>query len=149
MGTMPYSGQSCPNDGRFAEKQSRGKHCGVNSEAREHLVEKFKKTEKIESCGDADRIFKYFVVFGHEGLFNMGNYLSRLQRMTTTGLGNDDVDRLLNEVLDDENGYYAYKIGLVKECVDGVEIDAGQFAVFSRFITFLKKDQQRKWSQQQ
>jgi hypothetical protein len=121
----------------------------VNSDVREGLVEKFKRTEKIESCGEAERIFKYFVIFGHEGLFTMGDYLSRLRRMTTTGLANDDVDRLLNEILDDENGYYAYKIGLVKESVDGVEIDDRQYGVFSRFISFLKKNQQQKWSQQQ
>ncbi|MBN2256143.1 MAG: hypothetical protein JW736_10575 [Deltaproteobacteria bacterium] len=121
----------------------------MNSDVRESLVEKFKKTEKIESCGEADRIFKYFVIFGHEGLFTMGNYLSRLRRMTISGLANDDVDRLLNEILDDENGYYAYKIGLVKESVDGVEIDDRQYGVFSRFISFLKKNQQQKWSQQQ
>ncbi len=69
--------------------------------------------------------------------------------MTITGLSNDDVDRLLNEILDDENGYYAYKIGLVKEIVDGIEIDSPQYDIFSKFISFLKTNQQQKRSHHQ
>lgn len=121
----------------------------MNSNVRDSLVEQFKTAEKIESCGDAERIFKYFVIFGHEGLFTMGDYLARLRKMTIAGLGNDDVDRLLNEILDDKNGYYAYKIGLVKERIDGIEIDDRQYSVFGRFVAFLKGKQQQKRSQQQ
>ena len=121
----------------------------MNEDIRKNLVEKFKQTHKTESCGEADRIFKYFVIFGHEGLFNIRDYLFRLKRMTITGLSNDDVDRLLNEILDDENGYYAYKIGLVKEIVDGIEIDSPQYDIFSKFISFLKTNQQQKRSQHQ
>jgi len=128
--------------------QHRGKSYIVNTDVRENLVETFKKSETIESCGEADRIFKYFVLFGHEGLFTIRDYLSRLQRMTITGLANDGVDRLLNEILDDENGYYAYKIGLVKEIVDGIEIDHRLYDIFSKFISFLKMNQLRKRSQQ-
>ncbi|HEU20477.1 MAG TPA: hypothetical protein ENO00_14065 [Deltaproteobacteria bacterium] len=121
----------------------------MNEDLRTRLVEKFKRSELIESCGEADRIFKYFIIYGHEGLFNIRDYLSRLQKMTITGLSNNDVDRLLNEIFDDENGYYAYKIGLVKEIVDGIEIDSRQYDMFCKFISFLKTNQQRQRSRHQ
>lgn len=112
----------------------------MSKESRRNIVEKFIKSEGIEFCKEAKRIFQYYELFGQENLFNIHDYLLILQDIKLTGLGNDEVDRLLNDILDDENGYYAYKTGLVKEVVDGVEVDQGQFDVLKRFLIFLNKE---------
>ncbi len=112
----------------------------MSKESRRNIVEKFIESEGIKFCKEAKLIFQCYELFGHKSLFNIHDYLLTLQDIKLTGLGNDEVDRLLNDILDNENGYYAYKTGLVKEVVDGVEVDQGQFDVLKRFLIFLNKE---------
>jgi len=53
------------------------------------------------------------------------------------GLENDGVDQLINRVLDDEEGYLAYKLGLVREAVDGMEIDDRLTGLVNRLLAFI------------
>jgi hypothetical protein len=104
---------------------------------RQDTVERFKQSKKTEIPKEADRIFQYYVIFGKDGLSDIVSYLSELKKRPITGLSNNDVDLLLNTVFDDERGYYAYKLGLVKEVVDGVEINGDHYDVLQQFLDFL------------
>ena len=113
----------------------------MNKTKRLEAVEQFKQSQKTRTRKEADRIFQYYVLFGKDSLAELVSYLAELKTKPLTGLGNNDVDLLLNAVLDDERGYYAYKLGLVKEAVDGIEIDADQYTVLQQFLTFLTPQQ--------
>ena len=113
----------------------------MSKTTRQGTVERFKQSKKTTIRKEADRIFQYYVIFGKEGLSGIVSYLSKLKKRPITGLSNNDVDLLLNAVLDDERGYYAYKLGLVKEVVDGVEIDEAQYDMLQQFLYFLAAKQ--------
>jgi hypothetical protein len=119
---------------------SRKENLSLRKASRQTIVERFKKGEGEALSREAERIFQYYVLFGRDGLTGITHYLSELQTMKLTGLSNDDVDRLLNNILDDNNGYYAYKVGVVRETVDGVEIDEQLRQTLNRFLNFLKTE---------
>lgn len=112
----------------------------MSKERRQEIVEKYKQLEDVTLCKNGERIFQYYVIYGEDGLFNIVEYLSRMQGTVLRGLDNNQVDSLLNDILDDQNGYFAYKIGLMKEVVDGVSIDQDQVTVLMRFLNYLKTE---------
>lgn len=112
----------------------------MSKERRQGIVEKYKQSEDIKLCKDGERIFQYYVIYGEGGLFNIVDYLSGMQGSRLRGLDNNQVDSLLNDILDDQNGYFAYKIGLMKEVVDGVNIDQDQVTILMRFLNYLKTE---------
>jgi hypothetical protein len=112
----------------------------LSKERRQDIVEKYKELEDVKLCKDGERIFQYYVIYGEGGLFNIVDYLSGMQGTRLRGLNNNQVDSLLNDILDDQNGYFAYKIGLMKEVVDGVSIDQDQVTILMRFLNYLKTE---------
>ncbi|MBT8489662.1 MAG: hypothetical protein KJN62_01300 [Deltaproteobacteria bacterium] len=112
----------------------------MSKERRQEIVEKYKQLEDVTLCENGERIFQYYVIYGEDGLFNIVEYLSRMEGTGLRGLDNNQVDSLLNDILDDQNGYFAYKIGLMKEVVDGVIIDQDQVTVLMRFLNYLKTE---------
>jgi len=112
----------------------------LSKEQRHEIVEKYKQLENVTLCKDGERIFQYYVIYGEGGLFNILKYLSRMQGTGLRGLDNNQVDSLLNDILDDQNGYFAYKIGLMKEVVDGVSIDQDRVTFLIRFLNYLKTE---------
>jgi len=112
----------------------------LSKERRQEIVEKYKQLEDVTLCKNGERIFQYYVIYGEDGLFNIVEYLSRMQGTVLRGLDNNQVDSLLNDILDNQNGYFAYKIGLMKEVVDGVSIDQDQVTVLMRFLNYLKTE---------
>lgn len=112
----------------------------MSKERRQGIVDTYKQLEDVKLCKDSERIFQYYVIYGEGGLFNIVDYLSRMQRTRLRGLNNNQVDSLLNDILDDQNGYFAYKIGLMKEVVDGVRIDQYQVTILKRFLNYLKTE---------
>jgi hypothetical protein len=112
----------------------------LSKERRQEIVNRYKQSEDVTLCKDGERIFQYYVIYGEAGLFNIVDYLSRMQETRLRGLDNNQVDSLLNDILDDQNGYFAYKIGLMKEVVDGISIDQDQVTILTRFLSYLKTE---------
>lgn len=112
----------------------------MSKERRQDIVENYKQSEDVKLCKDGERIFQYYVIYGEGGLFNIVDYLTRMQGTRLRGLDNNQVDSLLNDILDDQDGYFAYKIGLMKEVVDGVSIDQDLIAILKRFLNYLKTE---------
>jgi len=51
-----------------------------------------------------------------------------------------EVDKLINRVLDDDQGCLAYKLGLVRKAVGGMEIDPCLEDLVVRLLEFLRRD---------
>jgi len=111
----------------------------LDRESRQNNVDRFKKSEGDKFSREAERIFKFYVLFGPKSLSAVAVFASTLRERRITGLNNNEVDRLLNDIFDDKNGLHAYKIGLVKETVDGVEIDHTQNNILRQFLLFLQE----------
>jgi hypothetical protein len=128
-------------NGREEGGVSTGKRPDADHQAaRQEIANRFKEAEKTDFCREAERILKYYVLYSHQGLPPILDYLEKIRKTRTQGLGNDEVDRLINEILDDEMGYYAFKLNLVRETVDGVEVNVRQEDVVIRFLQFLKRE---------
>jgi hypothetical protein len=112
----------------------------LSKERRQNIVDAYKRSEDVKLCKGGERIFQYYVIYGESGLFTIVDYLSKMKKTKLRGLDNNQVDSLLNDILDDQNGYFAYKIGLMKEVVDGVNIDKDKVTVLKRFLNYLKKE---------
>jgi len=107
---------------------------------RQEIADRFREREQKAFCHEGEKILKYYVLFGHEGLPSVLTYLDKMGKTPIRGLENDGVDQLINRVLDDEEGYLAYKLGLVREAVDGMEIDDRLTGLVSRFLAFLGRE---------
>lgn len=107
---------------------------------RQEIADRFRETEKAGFCREGERILKYYVLFSHQELPSVLAYLEKMRKTQIRGLENNAVDQLINRILDDDQGYLAYKLGLVREAVDGVEIDSRLEDLVNRFLQFLHRE---------